>query len=226
MTGFFNADVARSYDERNARLAPVAGNLHFLLRILLKDLPPQARVLCVGVGTGAEILSLAGEYPGWSFVGVDPSAPMLDACRARLADAGVSGRCRLVHGRVADVPAGEGFDAVVSLLVGHFVPRGERPDFYRGMQARLVRGGCLVNAEISFDTGSPAFPSMLAQWARLQFPGQDDPGRIAALATQLRETLCVLPPEEVEELIRGGGAGMPVRFFQSLMIAGWYSRKE
>lgn len=60
---FFGRDVADAYDARNNALAPISNNLHFLLRLVLADLPVDARVLCVGVGTGAEILSLASAFP-------------------------------------------------------------------------------------------------------------------------------------------------------------------
>lgn len=71
-------DAARVYDERNRQLAPIADNMHFLIRLILKNAPMRARVLCVGVGTGAEILSLSKSFPEWTFVGVDPSTGMLD----------------------------------------------------------------------------------------------------------------------------------------------------
>ncbi|WP_202814214.1 class I SAM-dependent methyltransferase [Fulvimarina pelagi] len=94
----FDADLAAGYDKRNSPLAPLSDCLHFLVRLVLADLPLQARILCVGAGTGAEILSLARAYPTWSFVGVDPSAEMLKICGASLNDAGVSDRCDLVCG--------------------------------------------------------------------------------------------------------------------------------
>lgn len=51
MSGFFNTDASRSYDEKNRRLAPISGAMHFLTGLALKQLPPDARILCVGVGT-------------------------------------------------------------------------------------------------------------------------------------------------------------------------------
>ena len=56
-------DAARAYDEKNRHLAPITDSMHFLIRLILKNAPVQARVLCVGVGTGAEILSLACSAP-------------------------------------------------------------------------------------------------------------------------------------------------------------------
>ena len=132
----FNREIADAYDRRNSALAPISDGLHFLLRLVLEDLPADARVLCVGVGTGAEILSLARAYPGWSFVGVDPSEDMLAVGRGRLEQAGVLDRCQLLQGYVHDAPR-DGFDAVVSLLVAHFIQREDRLAFYAAIHDRL-----------------------------------------------------------------------------------------
>lgn len=226
VSGLFNEEMARAYDERNSKLAPITEAMHFLIRLLLQELPARARVLCVGVGTGAEILSLAGAWPTWTFVGVDPSAPMLEVCRERLTAAGVIGRCELVHGDVRDAPAGESFDAALSVLVAHFVKREDRVEFYRQLQQRVRPGGYVVSTELSFDLESAGFPSMLAHWERVQALMGATPESLRSLPDTLREALCVLPPSETESLMRAGGIALPVRFFQALMVAGWYGRKN
>ena len=43
---------AASYDERWARTAPIRNALHFLLEAVFAPLPAEARVLCIGAGTG------------------------------------------------------------------------------------------------------------------------------------------------------------------------------
>lgn len=225
MSSFFTEEFARKYDANNSRLSPIADNMHFLIRMILADLPSRARVLCVGVGTGAEILSLSAEYPDWSFVGVDPSAPMLDVCRERLTAAGVMDRCELIHGHVENVPASEQFDAAVSALVAHFVKREERPSFYGAILSPLKPAGRLVSAEISFDLDSEAFPSMLENWARIQARMGNTPDSLQSLASMMREKLCILSPEETESLLRASGVARPIRFFQALMITGWYGEK-
>ena len=37
--------------------------LHLLTGTVLSELPPKAKILCVGAGTGAEILYLAQKFP-------------------------------------------------------------------------------------------------------------------------------------------------------------------
>ena len=151
-------EAAKVYDEKNRQLAPIADNMHFLIRLILKNAPVRARVLCVGVGTGAEILSLSKAFTEWTFVGVDPSIGMLDVCRERLGTAGVLSRCELIQGYVHDVPPGENFDVTLSVLVAHFVKREDRLSFYQAMSGRLCNGGFLINTEISYDLESQEFP--------------------------------------------------------------------
>ena len=219
-------EAARSYDERNRQLAPIVENLHFLIRLILKNAPVHTRVLCVGVGTGAEILSLSKSFPEWTFVGVDPSIGMLDVCRERLSNAGLLNRCELIHGYVQDVPPGENFDAALSILVAHFVKREERLSFYQAMCGRLRTGGFLINTEISFDLDSREFPLMLKNWEAIQSMMGAAPESLANLAVQLRKMLSVISPVETENLLSQSGINLPVRFFQAFMISGWYGIKN
>jgi tRNA (cmo5U34)-methyltransferase len=225
MSDFFNQDMAKRYDERNSKLSAISDNLHFLVRLVLADLPARARILCVGVGTGAEILSLAKARPEWTFVGVDPSKEMLDVCRSRLAQEGVGDRCELIHGYVQDAPEGAAFDAVLSILVAHFIPRAERRDFYRSILQRLKPDGYFASAEISADLDAPEFPAMLKNWEQVQALMGATPESLQNLESTLRNTLSVLSPEETAALWRESGFGPPVQFFQAFMIRGLYARK-
>src|SRR5688500_734973 len=89
---------AAGYDKQWAKLAPIRDGLHFLLDSLFSQLPDDARILCVGVGTGAELAHLAKKRPGWSFTAVEPSGPMLGVCRRRAEQEGFSSRCTFHEG--------------------------------------------------------------------------------------------------------------------------------
>jgi len=219
-------NYARVYDERNLPLAPIAENMHFLIRLILKNAPVRARVLCVGVGTGAEILSLSKSFPEWTFVGVDPSSGMLDVCRERLSTAGVLNRTELIHGYVHDVPLAENYDAALSILVAHFVKRQDRLNFYEAMCDRLSDNGTLINTEISYDLNSPKFQSMIKNWEAVQLLMGATPESLTNLSQVLREMLSVISPGETESLLIQCGISMPVRFFQAFMISGWYGIKK
>jgi tRNA (cmo5U34)-methyltransferase len=223
---FFNKEVSLVYDELNNRLAPISECLYFMIGLILKDLPPQSKVLCVGVGTGAEILSLSKAFPGWTFVGVEPSAAMLEVCRERLKAAGVIERCELIHGYIQDAPMGEHFDVALSILVGHFVAKEDKLNFFQAINSRLRQMGILINAEISFDLDSKEFPAMLKCWGNLQALRGADSQALEALPQQLRETLSILPPKNAEQILRQSGVPSPVQFFQAFMIGAWFGKKE
>ena len=74
---------ASSYDQQWSKMAPINDALHLLTSTVLSQLPPKANILCVGAGTGAEILSLAQKFPEWHFTAVEPSPAMLDVFRRR-----------------------------------------------------------------------------------------------------------------------------------------------
>lgn len=223
---FFTKELSLAYDERNSKLSAISDNLHFLIRLVLQDLPPKSHVLCVGVGTGAEILSLAKVFPDWTFVGIDPSASMLEVCAERLHNAGVAGRCQLVHGYVQDAPKGEQFDAVLSILVAHFVKREDRLSFFENMVSRLKKDGYLINAELSFDLESAEFPLMLKGWEQVQTLMGATAESLAGLPRQLREVLNILPNSETEKFLRQSGLSVAVKFFQAFLISAWYGRKS
>lgn len=223
--GFFTQEIADAYDARNSGLKPISDNLHFLIRLVLAKLPVDARVLCVGVGTGAEVLSLAQAYPGWSFVGVDPSAEMLRVGRRRLEAAGVLDRCELLQGYVDDTP-GDRFDAVVSVFVAHFVKRHERPAFYSAIHDRLKPGGRFVSAEISGDLDAPEFPVMLEDWKQVQTLMGATPESLAKLGDMMRDMLGVLPPGDTEAMWRDAGFPLPIPFFQAFMLRGWHAKRD
>lgn len=224
---FFNQCNAASYDDRTQRISSITDNLHFLIRLILQDLPADANILCVGVGTGAEITRLAEHFPQWRFTGVDPSGAMLDVCRGRLQKLGLESRCELIHGYVADVAGGEAFDGVLCLLVAHFLKDNtERQALFNAMTQRLRPNGYLINAEISFDPNSRQFDSLLEQWKVMHRHAGATDENLASMGYHLKETLAVVPPETTEELLRNSDLPLPVQFFQSLFIRAWYARKQ
>ena len=95
--------------------APIRDAMYFLLESAFADLPVDARILCVGVGTGAELAHLAGKFPGWRFTAVEPSGAMLDECRKRAEAEGSASRCRFHEGYVETLPLGDGHDAATGV---------------------------------------------------------------------------------------------------------------
>jgi len=49
---------AAGYDEQWDKMAPIRGGLYLLVESMFAELPADARILCVGVGTGADWISV------------------------------------------------------------------------------------------------------------------------------------------------------------------------
>lgn len=221
----FDAQQAANYDERWAPLAPLRDSLHLQIAMIFRELPPTAHVLCVGAGTGAEVLALAHLYPAFTFTVAEPSGPMLDVCRRKTTEAGIADRCTFHGGYVDALPAGAVFDAATALLVSHFLTdRAQRTAFFREIASRLRPGGLVVTADL---TTAPAgrHESLFAVWQQLQRHAGATAEQIHALLTTYGRDVALLPEPEMEALLVAAGFIAPVRFSQSLLIHAWYAHR-
>lgn len=220
----FDAQHAANYDERWAPLAPLRDSLHLQMRFVLQQLPAAARVLCVGVGTGAELLALARAFPTWRFTAVEPSAPMLDVCRRKAAAAGIAGRCEFHVGYLHDLPPAEPFDAATSILVSQFITdRARRTEFFRDIARRLRPDGVLITADL---TAAPAgqHESLLGVWSQMMRHIGASETQIQAMLASYGREVALLPSAAMVALLAEAGFVRPVPFSQSLLIHAWFAR--
>ena len=215
---------AATYDQQWARLAPLRDALNLLIGAVFSDLPDNARILCVGAGTGAEILYLAQKFPQWHFTAVEPSAPMLAVCRRRAEEAGIASRCEFHCGYLDSLPSSKAFDAATSILVSQFIlGNAARVDFFRAIANRLRPGGQLVSADLASDVNSEAYQSLLEVWLRMMTAAEVTEEMRERMRTTYGRDVAVLPPEDVASLIMSGGFKAPVLFHQAGLIHAWYA---
>ncbi|MCA9658753.1 MAG: class I SAM-dependent methyltransferase [Myxococcales bacterium] len=220
----FDAAHAARYDDQFRPLAPLRDALHLVTQLALNEAPERARVLCVGAGTGAEVLQLAPVFPGWRFVAVDTSGPMLERCRARLAEAGLESRCVLHEGTVDTLPAELGpFDAATAVLVSQFlVDPGERRRFFQRIAERLRPGAPLLFADLAADSLDG---ELMALWQRAWRHAGASAEAVENMAASVGRSVAIVAPREVEALVAAGGFDEPVRVFQTVFIHGWLARR-
>lgn len=226
-SAIFNEAHAAIYDQRFTKLEPLKEALHLSMRLVLSECPDDAHILCVGAGTGAEMLYLAQAFPNWRFTALDPSGPMLNVCRQRAAAAGIEARCTFVEGFVDSLPATESFDAATSILVSQFILDAEaRTGFFRDIAARLRPGGVIVSADLTRHPSPDLHESLFEMWLR----GWEYTGIVREQLANMKKAydsdVAVLAPAPIETLIAAGGFDAPVQFFQTLMIRGWFARKR
>jgi tRNA (cmo5U34)-methyltransferase len=217
---------ASSYDQKWIELAPINATLHLLAAAALSKLPAQAEILCVGAGTGTEILYLAGKFPGWRFTAVEPSNAMLDVLRCRVVERGIAARCVFHAGYLDSLPTAGLFDAATAFLVSQFIPdRPARSAFFKGIAQRLRPEGMLISSDLAGDLSAPECRALLEIWYALMAGNGISPDGVAKMREAYTRDVAVLPPQEVGDLIRSGGFAAPVHLFQAGMIHGWCAKR-
>lgn len=114
--------------------------------LLAEHAPEDGRILVRGAGGGLELKAFADARPGWRFVGVDPSAPMLELAENTLGP--LASRVEFIHGEINAAPAGP-FDGAICLLTLHFLTLDQRLHAFRQLRERLKPGAPLVVAHHS-----------------------------------------------------------------------------
>jgi tRNA (cmo5U34)-methyltransferase len=217
---------ASSYDKQWAKVAPIRDALHFLLESVFADLPADARVLCVGVGTGAELAHLAGKFPRWTFTTVEPSGAMLDLCRQRAETQGFVSRCHFHAGYVDSLPGRDLHDAATSLLVSQFIlERKARTDFFRSIADRLKPGGLLASSDLSSEVGSKQHESLVHAWMSMMAAADIPPEARERMRAAWKKDVAILPSSQVASIIESAGFEAPVPFFQAGLIHAWFAKR-
>ncbi|WP_165067312.1 class I SAM-dependent methyltransferase [Paludisphaera rhizosphaerae] len=223
----FDQKRASGYDQQWSRMAPLRDALHLLIGAVLSGLKTDARILCVGAGTGPELIYLAERFPTWRFVAVEPSGPMLDVCRRKAEERGFAARCEFHEGYLETLPPGEPFDAATCLLVSQFIlDREARIGFFRGIADRLRPDGLLIDSDLASATNPSAYQSLRDVWFRVMRDGDLTPEAIEKMQAAYDRDVAVLPPDEVGAVISAGGFEPPIQFLQTGLIRAWYTRRS
>lgn len=223
----FDRTMAQEYDQRFQKIAAMRAALHLCLKILLQDMPEQARVLVVGAGTGLEIVDLANVFPKWHFTAVDPSPDMLAVCRQRCEAEGLLSRCDFHEGYLNSKPATEPYDIATSLLVSHFITdRDERRRYFEEIAAQLRPGGRLISADLAADMDAADYAKRLEDWlATMRYNGATEEG-LTELRKLLGTKVALLAPTDIAALITEAGFTTPTPFFQAMFMHAWHARKN
>ncbi len=145
------APLGGTYD-RYARLLSLGQDPRWRAFLVTRIPPDARRVLDVASGTAAVAIELARAEPERTIVGVDQSAEMLAAGRARVGAAGLADRIELGEGHAESLPFADGeFDALTFTYLLRYVD--DVPATLREL-ARVVRpGGVIAMQEFGLPRG-------------------------------------------------------------------------
>jgi len=222
----FDKDRALKYDSQFKKMDAFKDALHLCMQLKFADLPENANILCVGAGTGAEILAMAKIFPNWQFTAVEPSGPMLTVCRKKAEAAGITARCTFHEGYIDSLPESGAFDAATSILVSQFIMDDmERIAFFKAINNHLKPAGLLISADISADLESKNFASLKNVWLQMMLYCGMPEESVHNMIKPFGETVSVQSLEKTANLIAKGGFTNPILFCQTLLIHAWYAEK-
>lgn len=218
-------DDPAAYDADIRRVVPGYDLLHALVSPVLTALVGKsARVLVVGSGTGEEVVRIARAEPHWAVDALDASFTMAQATRFAADRAGVGARVRVFERTLAEHPERD-YDAVVCLLVGHFVADdGRRQTFLGDLASRTRDRGVVLLAELVDDKAlRTTLDEALFRWAASAGASSE---RVALLSDRLANGMAPLTSDRLARL--AGRVSLAVRgtFFRALGIAGYVLVKE
>lgn len=216
---------ATGYEEQQKKLAPVHEGLYFQLEWIFSELPQAARILCVGLGAGAELSFLASRFPEWRFTAVEPSGAMLDVCRQRAEKESFISRCTFHEGYLESLPDVELYDAATCFMVSQFILDKElRSNFFRTISNRLKHNAILVSSDLSSTVGTPEYEALLKVWVSMLHAANVPDDAIEKIHSAWTKDVAILPPNEVRLVIERGGFGSPVQFYQAGFVHAWFSK--
>jgi tRNA (cmo5U34)-methyltransferase len=222
----FDKEKAEAYDQRFAKVSAFRDSIQLASRIVLSDIPPDSQVLCVGAGTGSELIYFADANPRWQFTVVEPAPAMMEICRRKANEHNITERCTFHDGVTSGLPTIASFDAATSLLVSQFLlKRSERESFFRDICVRLKPGGLLVTADLATGFSAEAYPSLLNAWKQMwRYSGQSE-NEIEQSTLHLGTRVAVLSPVEISDIIESAGFEPPTLFVQCMLIHAWFARR-
>lgn len=216
---YFNEQGAASYLDGPPRQVPgYAGLLRMAMLLIAERVPADGRVLVLGAGGGLELKTFADGHPGWSFDGVDPSAPMLQLAAKTTAEH--AARIRLHEGYLDIGPDGP-FDAATCILVFHFMTLEQRLDTLRQLRRRLKPGAPFVLAHISFPQTEPERSLWIGRHVAFGAAAGLTPEQTDSARNAIATRLTILSPQDEEGLMRQAGFVGISQFYAAFSFRGW-----
>jgi tRNA (cmo5U34)-methyltransferase len=227
--GKFDSSRATEYEEQSRIALAGYDACHDLTACVLAAAlgsGGSVQVLVAGAGGSAQEITKAGRLePGWRFTAVDPSQPMLDIAKARIADAAMTQRTTVILGRVDDLPAGEAFDAATLIGVLHHLPGNEaKVSILKAIASRLKPGAPFILAGNHHTYASK--PLLLSAWGERWRAQGATPDEVKAKLGKILQGAD--PPhseEAVMQLLTDAGFTGGQRFFSSLFWGAWVAFK-
>ncbi|MDD4651622.1 MAG: class I SAM-dependent methyltransferase [Methanothrix sp.] len=198
---------------------------HCYLRAIL---PRQAKILVVGAGTGMEILEFAPLNPGWSFIGVDPSADMLAFARKKFSEKNLAGEIELKKGYVDDLKEEEVFDAATCILVMHFLrDDGSKLELLERISKHMKPGAPFILIDGFGEPASKDFEEISVAWKNYPIISGVPGETVEQIFKEvIMKTVQFVPESRIMELLETAGFIRVSKYFSGFLYGSWIGYKK
>lgn len=220
----FDGEMSVRYDAFVPKLIPDYVRLHELLVAQLGlALDEGARILLVGAGTCTEVLTLADFDPTWTFLAVEPSAPMVEVARERIAAAGLGDRVSFHVGTLDTLEDQGPFDAATAILMMHFVPVDQKTVVFEDIAKRLKTNAPLVMFHPIGDPESDEHALAMQAWR--DHLDETLKEKAETVYANVSDTLHFMSDNAQTDALKGVGFDQVVRFHTRMVFGAWIAMK-
>lgn len=188
------------------------------LILLSERAPSNAKILVVGAGGGLELTAFARARPDWHFVGIDPSAEMLNLAKMTLGS--LISQVELYEGYVDSAPP-HLVDGATCLLVLHFLDVDERLRTLQEIRKRLKPGAPFVIVHHSFAEELDQQHRWLSRFAAFATSSGIERAKAEESVRFISEQLPVINPDREEDLLARAGFRNIATFYAAFTFRGW-----
>jgi len=215
------------YDALVSKVFPGYEQLPLILLSHLRILAgSEAHVLDVGCGSGTNLVTFATHQPTWTFVGVDPSEPMLTVAQNKINSIGAQERVTFIRGTVDVLPNDNLFDLVTCILVEHLQPDdGKKLHLLEGIHCRMVSGGWFILFGLHGDLKTVTAKKRLNAW--LEFVSLQGLSKEVQDNVRHRATVedSLISEERIRELMEEVGFINIEQIYQLQLLGAWFAQK-
>lgn len=147
---FNHPKVVAAYDQHIRKLIPGYELIHLQIQAILKSrLAVDAKLLIVGCGTGYELSYLLDQFPSMTLVAIDPALEMLQQAQRNLSERADLSRVEFIYTDTQGLDAFTNhFDAVLSILVSHFIAEERKTNFFNDIAKVLKPNGLCITFDL------------------------------------------------------------------------------
>lgn len=215
---FSSQQVVDRYDQHIRKLIPGYDAAHQQILAVLQAMRPEpANILIIGVGTGYELGYLLQHFPQCSFTVTELSKAMLEKARAYAAPWNVDDRVNFVLGQNAQLIGQPKFDAILSILVTHFVPFEQKNAFLHSAQQCLKSSGIFLTFDL-MQFQSEFESRILKQLCELN--GLSN-AQTQAMLKRMQDDFFALTEAQTLEYLQHAGFRQVTRFCQMISYQGY-----